>query len=179
MAEAEPEQNSHHRQARLRCLRFEHSLVMVRAADWVSSKAEKWKEKYDNFEENRDIYLGLGRSVISFVQVVGTLGSLSMDWPEDFASISRVFNFAKLNLDVPTLACVLTDFSFYHRLLGYSLAPLIFIALCVLPYVYAHITHRKNEIKQQLLGGYFQVSQFLIFVLYPGVSHHFLYLALL
>ena len=147
---------------------------MIRAADWVSSKAEKWKEKYDNFVENRDIYLGLGRSVISFLQVVGTLGSLSMDWPEDFASISRVFNFAKMNLDVPSLACVLTDFSFYHRLLGYSFAPLMFIALCVLPYLYAHVTHRKNDLKEQLLSGYFRVSQFLIFVLYPGVSHHVL-----
>jgi hypothetical protein len=147
---------------------------MIQAADWISSKAERLKEKYITFVENRDIYVGLGRSLISFVQVVGSLAGLSMNWPEDFASIARVFNFAKLNLEAPRLECVLIKFSFYHRLLGYSLTPLVFVALLILPYLYAHITHRRNETKQQLLEGYFRVSQFLIFVLYPGVSHHVL-----
>ena len=65
-------------------------------------------------------------------------------------------------------ACLLIDFSFYDKLLTYTLGPYLIIAILALPSTCAMLKkHAKKDVLVDLL---WQSSLFFFFLIYPSVS---------
>ena len=68
----------------------------------------------------------IGRSLIGFAQVIGNLSGVRVEWPADFRSLSSWLRYLQIGIDVPSVACVISqslEYTFFKRLLVYTLGP--------------------------------------------------------
>jgi hypothetical protein len=104
-------------------------------------------------------------------QVMGSIGGIHIDWPEEFKKVARVFRTIKVSFDVPSVACALSqtmNYTFYTRLLGYTLFPPGLIAVMALPTLWAMA--RQLDLKDRLLGMFIRRALFVLFLVHPMVS---------
>ena len=77
--------------------------------------------------------------------MIGNLTGLSMEWPGEFARIAGCFSALKIDVSVPSTACTLSEYTFHHRLLAYSVAPLVTIGVLALPSLAVKLRNRDSE----------------------------------
>ena len=93
----------------------------------------------DEVETLRDI----AKIVIGFLQVIISLLRVDLSWPIDFENIMDWLSFMEFSVELPSIVCLMDDIETLHRLLVYTLSPLVLLALMALPSVYAAIRRHK------------------------------------
>merc|ERR1719498_1743320 len=87
-----------------------------------------------------------GKILIGFMQVVANLAGLpKVQWPVSWKNIIARFSFVEIKLDVPSTACLMGGFTYYSKLLGYTLAPLAVVFLLSLPSFLAYIRSMRGR----------------------------------
>ena len=102
---------------------------------------------------------------------MGSVGSIRINWPDDFKKISRAFKAIKVSFDVPSVTCAISKtmtYTFYTRLLGYTLFPAGIIAAMALPTLYAMAF--RPALKDRLFGMFIRRALSVLFLVYPMVS---------
>jgi hypothetical protein len=137
---------------------------------------EKGRELWEFVDDRYDIVQGGFRCLIGFMQVIGNLSGMSMKWPLDFSSMCKWFAFLKIDIEVPSVSCAAASvgtFTFYSRLLLYSLGPFGIILLTMLPKLCAKARRLGADVQEELHQNFVQAALFILFVLYPTVrSEH-------
>jgi hypothetical protein len=111
--------------------------------------------------------IDVAKVLLSFMQVLGVLNKVQIDWPADYKTVLKWFSFFG-TVEVPGTACLLEHISFYDKLLMLTVGPFaILLAMC-LPYLYAKLRRHPNE--QEILTHLMQSAIFLLLFLYPVVS---------
>ena len=109
--------------------------------------------------------------LISFMQVVGSLAKINIEWP---TSLQNTFTFfSTLNLDLmhfPSTACMFKETSFLSRLFMYGLGPIGFILVMLLPWLWAKSRDYKDDVIYSVFKTFMTSMFFIIFLVYPPVS---------
>ena len=138
----------------------------------IPNAEEKLEKLWEFIDTRSDLFLGGCRCLIGFMQVIGTLLGASMEWPLDFSKICGWFAFLKIDIEVPSVACAVASvgtFTFYSRLLLYTLAPFAVILLTMVPSLYAKARRLGADLQEELHQNFVQAALFILFVLYPTV----------
>ncbi len=117
----------------------------------------------------------IGRSLIGFAQVIGNLSGVRVEWPADFRSLSSWLRYLQIAIDVPSVACVISqslEYTFFQRLLVYTLGPLAIIALFALPLLWANARKLDEATRTELRKLFIRASLFVILLLCPIVRAH-------
>ena len=104
------------------------------------------------------------------VQVMASIGKIDIKWPKAFTEVTAAFRNLKFSFDVPSVACALSQtmhYTFYSRLLGYTLFPLAMIAVMSLPTLFSMA--RQPALSDRLFGMFLRRSLNVLFLLHPIV----------
>lgn len=106
-------------------------------------------------------------------QVIGSVGEIRIAWPEAFTKVSKAFKAIKVSFDVPSVACAISQtvaYTYYTRLLGYTLFPPALIAIMGLPTLWAILMRKQPELKDRLLSMFIRRALNVLFLVHPMVS---------
>jgi hypothetical protein len=104
------------------------------------------------------------------VQVISSIGGIRIEWPEEFKNVCKAFKNMKVSFDVPSVACALSQtmhYTYYSRLLGYTLFPSALIAIMSLPTLYAML--RQPALTHRLFGMFLRRTLNVLFLVHPIV----------
>jgi hypothetical protein len=146
----------------------------VRISVAVTHSAFSMFKAYDDkLGDQQAIFAIVFRILIGFAQVIGNLSGIAVSWPPEFYTMARWFDFAKFSFDVPSLACAIEQssigYTFYTRHLLYTVAPLVLIALLVLPSLWARLRRLDAVTIADLDDRRVRWTLFSVFILYPKV----------
>ena len=110
----------------------------------------------------------MGKILVNFVQIVGSFARIDVNFPSKFKSLLAAFTVAEFNIELPSTACMLSGVSFYNKLLGYTVLPLVIVCLMALPSAYAKLT--KNQAQDSVFDRFLVWALLLINLLYPNVQ---------
>ena len=148
--------------------------LYTRIKEWTKwLLGEEMSEKIQTFTtEQLSQYLKL---YVSFLQVVSSFITFPVAWPSLFLN-TMVWIKGTLFLDIlqlPILSCLWVGINFQHRLLAYTLVPLVVIVLFVVPVVFALVAgykKKKNPSWVAVLDSAWKNIIFWTFLVYPIVS---------
>jgi hypothetical protein len=138
----------------------------------LSGRVLALKEKHAARAEH---FSTIGRSLIGFAQVIGNLSGVRVEWPADFRSLSSWLRYLQIGIDVPSVACVISqslEYTFFQRLLVYTLGPLAIIVLLALPLLWANARKLDEATRTELRKLFIRASLFVILLLCPIVRAH-------
>ena len=145
------------------------------------AKAQAWyelrfpKKKREQFFGHLKLARHMGKSLITFLQVIGSIGNSQQPvFPPEFHSMSGIMKFAKVSVDVPTVACAIAQsgmrYDFYSRHLLYTVGPLVLMLIIALPSLGARAWRLPKPVIEQLDDRRTRVALMFVFLLYPMVS---------
>jgi hypothetical protein len=103
-------------------------------------------------------------------QVMSSIGDIRIAWPKAFMDVTKALKNIKFSFDAPSVACALSQtmhYTFYSRLLGYTLFPLAMIAVMSLPTLFSMA--RQPALTGRLFGMFLRRSLNVLFLLHPIV----------
>ncbi len=101
---------------------------------------------------------------------MSSIGDIGIKWPKAFTEVTKAFKNIKISFDVPSVACALSQtghYTFYSRLLGYTLFPLAMIAVMSLPTLLSMA--RQPALTGRLFGMFLRRSLNVLLLVYPIV----------
>ena len=101
---------------------------------------------------------------------MGSIGQIDIKWPKAFMDVTAAFKNLKFSFDVPSVACALSQtghYTFYSRLLGYTLFPFAMIAVMALPTLFSMA--RQLVLTDRLFGMFLRRSLNVLFLVHPIV----------
>ena len=101
---------------------------------------------------------------------MSSIGEIGIKWPEAFTEVTKAFKNIKFSFDVPSVACALSQtmhYTFYSRLLGYTLFPFAMIAVMSLPTLLSMA--RQPALTDRLFGMFLRRSLNVLFLVHPIV----------
>ena len=109
--------------------------------------------------------------LISFMQVVGSLTQIDLEWPSSLQSTFTFFSTLNLNIvQLPSTACMPEQTSFLSRLFLYGLGPIGFILIMLFPCLWVKFRNYNHDVAYATFRTFMSLMLFTIFIVYPPVS---------
>ena len=123
-----------------------------------------------------------GKILVTYFQVLGSFTMFTIEWPDIsltmIVGLKSVFKFELMQM--PSLSCILQGYSsFTYTLHLYTIGPLVFMALFLLPVAAAvlrgYYQHSRNGLQEgyrwrHTLDKFWTNMMFVLFLIYPIVS---------
>ena len=121
----------------------------------------------------------MGKIVLSFYQVVSSFFNFNVKWPALLTKVLLMAENVNLSvLTIPGLSCIAMGTNYYMKLLGYTVGPLIILAMIVLPSLLATAVLSSEKRSTAPWKSRYDAAKasmmnnicYFLFIIYPTVS---------